>query len=209
MMTIVPSAEVCRLRRWKRMLVLRDRKLGHYGWQELKLKMIQDRKVRDERRRRTNAFQHRMARRAWDEYDEHRYLDGLRHKIAREHWSTEQLLRVRAKDAERHRLAQAHLTDMQRQQIRKKNVMMHQLTRFRKKKYSNKERQYINNIIQYHNQNCKPLGQCTTECNYREIYEYITDNDERKRIREAIPTGHYKWNYYVEHGHLLKSRVKK
>jgi hypothetical protein len=178
------AVEASRLRRLRRMNLLQERKLGHYGWKDLQLRMIQYRKLKEQRRREKNTIQHRMARQARTGFKklDHRYMDGLRHKIAREHWSTEQLRRVRTKDAEQHRIAQAHLTNAQRQQIRKKNVVMHQLARFRKRKYSDREKQYINNIIQYHNQNCKPLGQCTTECNYREIYEYIPDNDERKRI---------------------------
>ena len=202
--------EAARLRRLRRMNLLRERKLGHYGWKDLKLGMIQNRKLKDKRRREKNTIQHRMARQArtgFKKFD-HRYMDGLRHKIAREHWSNEKLQRVRTQDMERHRIALAHLTNAQRQQLRKKNAVRHRLTRYFKTKYSDAEKQFIDNIKKYHNRECKPLGQCTAQCNYRELYKY-SDDDERKRIRVANPTLHYRWDYYVEHEHLLKSRVKK
>ena len=205
--------EASQLRRFRRMNLLRERKLGHYGWKDLKLKMIQNQKLVDKQRREKNTIEHRMARQArtGSKKLDHRFMDGLRHKIAREHLSNEQLQRVRTQDAERHRTALAHLTNAQRQQQRKKNAVLHRLARFYKKKYSDREKQFKDNIIQYHNRECKPLGQCTAKCNYRELYNYI-DLDERKRIQEAIPTFHYKWDYYTGYGHLLKSktsRVKK
>lgn len=202
--------EASRLRRLRRMNLLRERKLGHYGWNHLKLRMVQDRNLKEQRRREKNTIQHRMARQAWTGFKklDYRFMDGLRHKIAREHLSNEQLQHVRVQDAERHRISLAHLTNEQREQLRRKNAVHHRLACFYKKPYSNQEKQFKDNIIKYHNQECKPLGQCTTKCNYRELYEYINE-DERKRIQETIPNFRYKWDYYKKYGHLLKSRIEK
>ena len=50
-----------------------------------------------------------MARQAWTGFKklDYRFMDGLRHKIAREHLSNEQLQHVRVQDAERHRISLA------------------------------------------------------------------------------------------------------
>lgn len=55
-------AEICRRRRLKRMDLLRKRKLGHYGWHQLKSNIILCRETQRNERRQKNTEQRRIAR---------------------------------------------------------------------------------------------------------------------------------------------------
>ena len=92
--------ESSQCRRLRRMNILRERKLGHHQWKGLKLKMMQYRKLRDNKRRQEDKVQHRIARvqkrdRHWIE----QYRDARRHRNLRLHLSEEELQHVRMQDA--------------------------------------------------------------------------------------------------------------
>lgn len=193
--------ESSQCRRLRRMNILRERKLGHHQWKGLKLKMMQYRKLRDNKRRQEDKVQHRIARvqkrdRHWIE----QYRDARRHRNLRLHLSEEELQHVRMQDAQRHRTARANLTAEQRERLRQKNAFQHKMAyiscRHNIHDILGEEERIANNVIQYHNQKCKSLGHCSGECNYREIYKYVS-NEEQRHIREA--TGEcgcrFRWNY--------------
>ena len=103
-------------------------------------------------------------------------------------------------DAQRHRTARANLTAEQRERLRQKNAFQHKMAyiscRHNIHDILGEEERIANNVIQYHNQKCKSLGHCSGECNYREIYKYVS-NEEQWRSRAA--TGEcgcrFRWNY--------------
>ena len=192
------NVEACRCRRLQRMNLLRERKLGHHQWNHLKLKMMQYRKLRDTKRRQQDKVQHSIARA--QKSDRHwvtQFRDAKRHRNLRLHLSEKELQHVRMKDAQRHRTARANLTDEQRKRVRQKNAFQHKMAyNSWWRSFPDMERdrkKIVEGVIQYHNQKCKSLGHCSDQCNYREIYNYVS-NKEQQRIREA--TGcRFRWKY--------------
>ncbi|KAL3769813.1 hypothetical protein ACHAWU_010321 [Discostella pseudostelligera] len=194
-------AESSQCRRLRRMNILQERKLGHHQWKHLKLKMMQHRKLRDNKRRQADKVQHRIARvqksdRHWIE----QYRDAQRHRNLRLNLSDEELQHVRMQDAQRHRTARANLTAEQRERLRQKNAFQHKMAYIPCQYFPGEKQRIVDRVIQYHNQQCKSLGHCSDQCNYREIYRYVS-KEEQRRIREA--TGEcgcrFRWNYSQEY----------
>jgi len=191
------NAEASLHRCLRRMNLLQERKLGHYQWRDLVLKM---RQCRDNQRRQKNTIQRRNARAQLTDTDHIKYMDALRHRTVRSHLTNEQRQHIRMRDADRHRTARASLSDERRKQIRQKNALQQKLRRWDRAVYGKEcQDRIVQSVFQHHRQECAKLGHCTADCNLREIYEYVNNEEEREFIRKARPECHFQWKYSNVH----------
>lgn len=189
--------KACKRRRMKRMNLLREKNLGHHQWHEWKLNR---RKVQHNERQQKNTEQHRMARAHMKVENfmkcEHiKYKDADRHRKSRLLLSNEQLDYFRHQDADRHRAARANLTDDDRKKIRQKNAFQHKMVYTWKYVVGDRLNREVTRVLEYHRHECKQLGECPAQCNYREIYDYVHNEEERLLIQKSRPGCHFRWKY--------------